>query len=412
MELVNKILSSNFFSIFTDMIRITNNWKPSDGAKPKLDFNNFVKKRLLLLAKFQFKPIKNFNLSLCLRLQFLLQFHLSVCLDEKSLQIYSQYLCKENKKLIFCIAQNDKNFEVMLREIQAHNYMHLEFMLEIFYGLRNTVDSFTKLQQLLNNLGFAEYLNALVGQFEVRCIEGRILFDVKNAYFQKRENFLNLLELIMFYIYRNKNCFMLKMFSVSSTTPKSPLLRFLFMLPFQDTYEKSIAFIMKILEIVIGNMGELNEESEISRTAFTAVFCDVVEQYQLYNHSSFFAILEMLLINKEVDTLKMIVGQVHIWPHIVANTRFERSKVTCISLIRLSTYMLDSIDSQPADKDFSDLLRVWLQYLRRGRHNLIASCIREALRVVNTKYGEKARELLLDQGTAELNSFLKPESWE
>lgn len=407
MELVTKILSSNFFSIFTDMIKITNNWKIDAFPKEKLDFNNFIKKRLLLLSKFQFKPIKNFNLSLCLRLQFLLQNHLIACLDEKSLQVYSQYLCKENKKLIFSIIQNEKNFEVIIKELYNQNYAYLEFLIEIFYGLKNNVESFIKMQALLNNLGFMDYLNGIIAQIEIKNIDGQIFLDIKMPYFKKRENFLYFLELIMFFIYKNKNCFILKIFPINRTVTKNLLLKFLFTLPFQSTFEKSNTFVLRILEIIVNNMNELIDEPDAYRNEFAVVFCDVVEQYNLFNHQNFFLIFEMLIHNKEDDTVKNILNRIEVWQHLINNMRFNQQKAICTSLIKTASYLLNTLDYKPTNDQFATLARIWTKYLQRCKYNVLSSCIYEALQLAHNKHCKYIKMILPAKTFLVLNEFIK-----
>lgn len=133
-----------------------------------------------------------------------------------------------------------------------------------------------------------DYLSSLIAQIELKNVEGQIFLDIKNQYFKKKENFLYLLELIMFFIYKNKNCFILKIFPISSSITKMTLMRFLFTLPFQSTFEKSNTFVLRILEIIVNNMNELVNEPDVYRNAFVVAFCDVIEQYNLFNHDNFF----------------------------------------------------------------------------------------------------------------------------
>ena len=407
MELVTKILSSSFFSIFTDMIKIANNWKEEACPKEKLDFNIFVKKRLLLLSKFQFKPIKNFNLSLCLRLQFLLQNHLIACLDEKSLQVYSQYLCKENKKLIFSIIQNEKNFEIILKELYKHNYAHLEFLIEVFYALKNNVDSFLKIQGLLNSLGFMDLISSLLSQIEFKAIDNTIFLDIKNHYFLEKQHFMSFLELIMFFIYKNKNCFLLKIFPNSSTITKSEMLRFLFTLPFQSTFPKSNIFVLRIIEIIVSNMNELVDDPVPYRKHFVTAFNEVVEQYNLYNHPYFFYILEMLINNKEFDTLKVLLNKIDIWPYLIDNMNFESKKTICSSLVKISSCMLNKMEIWPDNEKLAVMINKWVRYLKKDKYNVLSSCLFEVIQDVYGRSGGYLEKALPGGDFAEFKRFVK-----
>lgn len=408
MELITKILSSNFFSIFTDMIKINNSWKSDGMPKEKLDFSWFVKKRLLLLAKFQFKPIKNFNLSLCLRLQFLLQNHLVACLDEKSLQVYSQYLCKENKKLIFSIIQNDRNFEVIIKELYTQNYAHLEFLIEIFYSLKNNIDSFVKIQAILQSLGFMDFLSGLINQMDFKSVDGSIFLDIKSQYFSEKANFLSLLELIMFFIYRNKTGLILKIFPNSSSVSKSSLLPFLFTLLFQESFLKSNTFVLRILEIIVSNIKEVVDEPEIYRQDFADAFSDVIEQYNLFSHAGFFQVLEMLIHNKEDTTLKMILVRIDVWPHILNNMNFSGHKTLCTTIVKLTSYLLTKIEHMPSDDILITIVLLWFKYLQKNKYNVLSSCIFEALETVYNKYADYVQKVFTVSEYAIFQSFLKP----
>ena len=409
MELVTKILSSNFFAIFTDMLKIANNWNYNGEPREKLDFNNFVKKRLLLLSKFQFKPIKNFNLSLCLRLQFLLQYHLVACLDEKSQQVYSQYLCKENKKLIFSILQNEGNFKVIIRELYKGNYAYLDFLIEIFYALKNNVDSFIKIQSLLNNLGLMDLLSSLISQFEFKHIDGTIFLEVKNQYFNTKKHFLSFLELIMFFIYKNKNCFILKMFPKSSSIKKSDLLQFIFTLPFQNTFEKSNVFVLRILEIVVSNMNELVDDPMPYQQCFASVFCDVVENYNLYNHRYFFLILEMLMNNKEYNTLRTVMERADIWTSILENMCFQSKKPLCTTIVKISSCLMNQLNIWPTNKQLNVLIDKWLKYLNKNKYNILTSCVYGAIQETHNKSAHTLEKLLSPSILLSLKGFVTTE---
>lgn len=408
MELITKILSSNFFAIFTDMIKITNNWKKDGCLKEKLDFNHFVKKRLLLLSKFHFKPIKNFNLSLCLRLQFLLQYHLIACLDEKSLQVYSQYLCKENKKLIFSIIQNEKNFEVIIKELYNKNYAHLEFLIEIFYALKNNVESFIKIQTLLNNLGFMDFLCNLIAQIEFKVVNETIFLEIKNQYFKEKKNFLSLLELVMFFIYKNKNCFVLNLFPNSSTVSNSSILKFLFTLPFQSTFKQSNTFVLRILEIIVSNMNELVDEPEIYRVSFAETLAIIIENYNLFTHDSLFLIIEMLMNNKEANILKNIAKRIDIWSCLVNNMQFNTRKTISTTIVKITNYLINQLESRPSNEQFCTLIQKWINYLKKGKYNVLSSCLNEALQDLYQKNANYIENVLSPNEYQVLQKYVKP----
>lgn len=408
MELVTKILSSKFFSIFTDMIKVVNHWKLNIADREKLDFNSFVKKRLLLLSKFQFKPIKNFNLSLCLRLQFLLQNHLVACLDEKSLQVYSQYLCKENKKLILSIIQNKKNFDVILKELQNHNYAHLDFLIEIFYALKNNIDTFIKIQNLLNSIGFMDYFSNIISQIEFNDVDGVIFLEINSKYFSNRTNFLKLLELMMFFFYKNKNCFLEKFFPLSSTASKSSILKFLLTLPFQGTFQKSNTFVLRILEILITTISEIDDESLLYRKYFVITFIDVVERHNLFNNEYFFLILEMLIHNNELDMVRIILEKIDVWPLLIKNMSLIKKKSISITLIKISRCLLGQLEAWPSKDQLSILIGIWVDYLKKCRYNVISSSLSEVIQIVFNKSPNRMNEMLNECEFLEVATFVKP----
>lgn len=408
MELITKILSSNFFAIYSDMIKITNTWNVDVHVKEKLDFNTYVKKRLILLSKFQFKPIKNFNLSLCLRLQFLLQYHLVACLDEKSLQVYSQYLCKENKKLLFSIIQNEKNFEVIMRELHNRNYVHLEFLIEVFYALKCNIELFIKIQSLLNNLGFMDFLCGLISQIEFRSVDQMIFLEIKNDYFSQKKNFLNLLEIIMFFIYKNKNCFILKIFPNSSTTNKSAILKFLSTLPFQSTFEKSNTFVLRILEIIVTNMNELVEEPEMYRHIFAETLAEVIEQYSLQKYDNFFMIVEMLINNKENNTLKILSKRLDMWSPLIGSMQLSKGKAVSTTKVKIAGYLLNNLDLKPPNFQFIQLMKIWIGYLKKNKYNVLSSCMFESLQNLHEKSDEYIKKIMPSADYMDLARFLRP----
>lgn len=407
MELVTKILSSNFFTVYTDMIRITNRWVNGTEVKEKLDFSGFVKKRLLLLSKFQFKPIKHFNLSLCLRLQFLLQNHLISWLDEKSLQVYNQYLCKEHKKLIFSIIQNDKNLEIVLEEMNNQNYAYLEFLVEIFYALKNNVDFFIKIQALITSLGFNDFLFSIINQIEFRAIDGLIFLEIKNKHFQERSNFLRFLELVMFFIFKNKNCLTSKIFPPLDAGHKPVLLTFLITMLFQNTFTKSNVFVLRILEIVFKNIIELSDNPQRKRKYFATLLMDVVDQYNLYNHDYFFLIFEMLINNNELDVLKIISSRADLWVSIINNMSFSSKKTICTSLVKISSCLLTQLDIWPSNNQFSVLLNTWVKYIKKQKYNMLTSCIFEVLQKLNDKSTDRIKTILTESDCKVLKSLVR-----
>lgn len=408
MELVAKILSSNFFSIYSDMIRITNNWKGDAFAREKIDFNFFVKKRLLLLSKFQFKAIKNFNLSLCLRLQFLLQYHLISCLDEKSLQVYCQYLVKENKKLVFSIIQNEKNFDIIVKELYNRNYALMEFLIEIFYALKHNVDLFIRSQSVLNDFGFISFITSLISQIEFKNIDGNIYLDIKNQHFQQKEQFLCLLELIMFFIYKNKKCLIQHVFPYCNTVTSSPILDFLFTLPFQNTFKKCNTFVLRILEIVVINMNELVDDPTMYRHYFAEAFIGIIERYNLFDHDYFFLIVEMLINNKEYNTLKLILNRVDIWPYIIRNMQFRSRKTVCTTLIKITSCFLNELEFWPDNDSLKELLGIWVRFLNKNKYNVLSSCVYDVIQDVYQKSASYIESVLPSPDYFLFLNFVKP----
>lgn len=410
MELVTKILSSNFFSIYTDMIRITNTWKGDTASREKFDFNSFVKKRLMLLSKFQFKTIKHFNLSLCLRLQFLLTYHLLVCLDEKSLQVYSQFLQKENKKLMFSIIQNEKNFEVIVRELRGGNFAYMDFLIEVFYALKLNVDVFIRTQQVLSGLGFMDFITGVISQMSFQAVGGQIVMDINNKHFQQKERFLSFLELILFFVYKNKQCFILHVFPNSSTLSKPQILNFLFTLPFQSTFKKCNVFILRLLEIMVVNINELAEEPARFREFYAGALVDVVERYHLFDHKCFFLILEMLVNNKESDILRTVAARVDVWPHIIGNMRLGSRKLLCATLVKITRFFVSQLGVWPNNANLRDLLRAWVIFLSRGRSNMLTSSVHAILADMHRRDACRIKGVLSPADYQVVLAVIKPDS--
>lgn len=407
MELVTKILSPNFFSIYTDIVRIANSWKNDNATREKFDFNSFVKNRLMLLSKFSFKEIRNFDLSLCLRLQFLLQHHLLACLDEKSLQVYSQYLYKENKKLMFSIISNERNFKVIVKELWAGNYAFMDFLIEVFYALKHHVDMFVRTQQVLSALGFMDFITSILTQMHFTYIDGQMILDVRIKAFQNKKRFLAFLELILFFIYKNKRCFILHVFPNSSTITKAQVLTFLFTLPFQSTFTKCNVFVLRLLEIMVLNLNELTEDPAPYREYYANSLMDVVERYNLHKHSCFFDILEMLVNNRESNILKHIFDRIDVWPYIIADMQFQGRKKLCTTLLRVSSYLLATASVWPETDCLRNLLNIWLKFLNSGKNNLLTASICDIIRIMYEKDVVRIKDALEVREYAQLLCAIK-----
>lgn len=394
MELATKILGSGFFAIYTDMIRVTNMWKDESTGRKTVNFNSFVKQRLMLLSKFQFKAIRNFNLPLCLRLQYLLQNHLANCLDEKSLQVYSQYLCKENKKLMFSIIQNPKNFEVFMRELQNGNVAYMDFLIELFYSLKHSVDMFVRTQQILSQLGFMDFVMGVIGQMSFTTVGDEIVLEIRNKHFQEKERFLRFLELILFFIYKNRNCFILKVLPITSSISKSQILTFLFTLPFQSTFLKCNVFVMRVLEIMVININELIEEGAVYREFYASALVDVIERYNLFDHKYFYNILEILVDHKEYSILRAVFNRVDLWPHIVRNMQFGARKRLCTLLVKLASCFLCQMAAWPESAEARTLLAHWVAFLKRGKNNMLTASVVELMKEVCRRYADRVEAAL------------------
>lgn len=367
------------------MIKVANSIQKNTNTGFTTDFKRFSNTRLLPYKDFNFAPVKNLNFDFCLRLEFLLNIYLKNFLDDKMIKFYTDFLRRESNKLIYSILKESKNFKIIVKDFRENKFTYVKFLTEAFYLLKKNSPAYQRMHHYLNKYGLMDYFLITLNNLKYEQVEQNIFIMINLPWLKKKNNFVDFLELIMLYIYKNRECFFLKVMPASSAISKSSIVKFIFTMPFQVNFPVVDNLVIKIMEIMLFNINKLSDSPDTYKKMYSTFLYQVIDKHNLFGHKNFLKILEMLIKNKEDTIIRDTLAKVNFWPVLDGCIDFKRKKKTCISGLKVLSYFLEKKCYKVDSDEMTELIKKCIRYLVRHDCNILSSCIRKFFQFIRRK---------------------------
>ena len=389
------------------MIKVTNSIQEQHEISIPVDFRRFSNQRLLPFKEFTFAPVKSLNFNFCLRLEFLLNIYLKHFLDDKLIKFYTDFLRRENNKIIYSVLKEKENFKTIVKDFKQNKFTYVKFLTEAFYLLKRSFSMYERLQHYLNKYDLMGYLLTLFNGLRYEFIGGNICVVMNQPWLKKHKNFVDLLELIMLFVYKNRECFFLKVMPATSTIKKSSIVKFIFTLPFQVNFPNVNTFVIKIMEIMLFNINKLADDPGLHKKLYSRFLHQVVSKYNLFGHKNFMKIIEMLIKNREYGIIRDVLEPVEFWPYLEKNINFRRKKRCSITALKIVSFFLESKCYKVESAQLKEVLRRCLRYLHKRDGNILSGCIMKFIKFLRVKKGKEKGSYLDEEGLTMLKNHFK-----
>lgn len=381
-----------------------------EGEREKIpSFKEFSNSKLAKLKNFNFATVKELNVTFCLRLEYLVRIYLKGFLNDRHLKYYTDFLRRENQKLIYSIMKDGRNFEIIVDDFRKNKFSFVGFLTESFYMLKSNFKYFQRMQHYLNKYKLMDYFLELFAGFKYELVGQEVFVFVGLDYLKKRQNFVDLLELIMLFIYKNKECFFLKVFPMSSTIKRADIVEGIFTLAFQGNLGDLNSFIIKIMEIMLFNINKLADQPHRYKKMYSNYLMKAVDRFRLHSHPNFFKILEMLILNKERIIIRNVLEEFDFWKFLLKNFQPTQKKRLCISLLKVASYLVKQMDIKVEVKQMGELVYRCISYQNK-RNNLVSSSIRKFLGFFKEKKAEEIEKYVGKEKAELLEQYFKNNS--
>ena len=325
------------------------------------------------------------------------------------IKFYIDFLRRESNKLIYSILKEKENFKIIVKDFRKNQFTYVKFLIEAFYLLKKDSSAYQRMHHYLNKYGLMDYILITLNNLKYEQVGQNIFIVINLPWLKKKNNFVDFLELIMLYIYKNRECFFLRVMPASSAISKSSIVKFIFTMPFQTNFPVVDNLVIKIMEIMLFNINKLADNPDTYKKMYSSFLYQVIDEYGLFGHKNFLKILEMLIKNKEDTIIRDILERVNFWPYLDSCINFKRKKKTCISGLKVLSYFLEKKCYKVDSDDMTELIKKCKRYLVKHDGNILSSCIRKFFQFIRRKIEIKndSDSYLNKEGLSLLKAHLK-----
>jgi hypothetical protein len=308
MQIVEKLTSDSFFVFCKDILQLRARAQRPDYAETEADYEKFVCKRRNIVQLLSFNPEQLQRIQRLIRFQFILEFFLETALDEKQLQIYSDYLLANHRQIFVSIFSSCKNLRVIFSQITAKNLEYFDFFMEYLCIIRTDDEKILATLKCLKKINFFDWLIAEINKFKFAPKSGgQLLLDLPLGDSQRRKNLAALLSLTQFLCIGHGELFLGDLFSFQEKIDNFKTLHQLLRFCLQTNIPELRTVALNVFELLLGTIQrfEAPDAPDHHRAVLVTVLANLFDKTK-ENAEVWIPIFERLMFFRELSILEKL----------------------------------------------------------------------------------------------------------
>ena len=338
MQIVEKLTNDRFFVFCKDILYL---WaRAQQSSQVEADYEQFVRKRRQIVQLLTFDAEQLQRIHRLIRFQFMIECFLETALDEKQLQIYSDYLLANHRQIFVSIFSSCKNLRVIFSQITAKNLEYFNFFIEYLYIIRNDDEKMLATLRCLKKINFFDWLIGELNKFKFTYAgAGRLVLDLDPGNELRRKHVAAMLSLTQFLCVGHGELFLGDVFSFQEKIDNYKTLHQLLRFCLQSNFPELQTTALAVFELLLTTIQRLEEPNAINsqRTVLASVLVDLFGQTR-ENSVAWIALFERLMIFREMTALERLNENCEVYDLLLRSIDFHEAKlraITCLQLFRV-----------------------------------------------------------------------------